>query len=255
MRVLVVRPAEAGARTARRLAALGHDAVLAPLLTYEETGNPCPDGVFDILVATSAQAFAPSFSPSFAPSSARTSAQGFVPALRAAPLYVVGARTAQAAQRAGFPAPVRAAGDAAGLAQDLAQDLARRFPQGVAGLRALYLAGVERKPHLEAALRAMGVALAVWEVYAARPAAALPPEVVEALAGGRLEAALHFSRRSAQIFCALVAAAGLEAAARGLRHVAISADAAQGLRALAPADLQAPAVPEEAAMLDLLRAP
>jgi uroporphyrinogen-III synthase len=238
MRVLVVRPAPADARTAQRLKDLGHEAVVAPLLIHENLENTCPTGVFDVLLATSAQAF-------------RALAAREIPAhLRAAPLYVVGARTGEAAQRLGFSAPRRIGADAAALAQLIAQDIAPR----AAPMRALYLAGVERKPHLEADVRALGLDLAVWEVYAARAASALPASAAQALAAGGIDAALHFSRRSAEVFCALAAAAGLADPARRLRHVAISADAAQGLRALGPPDLRVAAAPDEGAMLSLLDA-
>lgn len=240
MRVLVVRPSPAAARTAERLAALGHAALAAPLLAYEPTKNPCPAGSFDILLATSAQAFA------------ALDAQGEAPEqLRALALYAVGARTHEAARRAGFRACVCVAPDA----DALAREIARLHPRGGAGAHALYLAGVDRKPHLEAALRAMGFTVSAWEVYAAKAAAALPAPAQEALAAGALDAALHYSRRSAEIFCALAQAAGLAPAAARLRHIAISPDAAAGLAALAPADLRVAGAPEEAAMLDLLSAP
>ena len=243
MRVLVVRPAPADARTAQRLKDLGHEAVAAPLLIHENIENPCPAGAFDIVIATSAQAF-------------RALAAREIPAhLRAAPLCVVGARTGEAAQRLGFSAPRRIGADAAALAQMIAQDFAPRAARGGQAPRALYLAGAARKPHLEADVRALGLDLAVWEVYAARAASALPAPAAQALAAGRIDAALHFSRRSAEVFCGLVAAAGLADQARRLRHIAISPDAAQGLRALDPPDPRVAAAPEEGAMLSLLDKP
>jgi uroporphyrinogen-III synthase len=239
MRVLVVRPAPADARTAQRLKDLGHEATVAPILVHEETKNTCPAGVFDILIATSAQAFR------------ALSAHDVPVSLRALPLYVVGARTGEAAQRAGFSAPIRSGADAAALARMIAQDIASR----AAPMRALYLAGVARKPQLEAAVRALGLDLEVWEVYAARAASALPAPAAQALATGELDAALHFSRRSAEIFCVLADAAGLSEQARRLRHIAISPDAAQGLQRLDPPDLRVARAPEEGAMLSLLDAP
>ena len=56
MRVLVTRPLPEANQTATRLAALGHEAVIAPLTTIEPTGAIVPAGPFDLIVATSARA-------------------------------------------------------------------------------------------------------------------------------------------------------------------------------------------------------
>ena len=74
--------------------------------------------------------------------------------------------------------------------------------------------------------------IAPWVVYDAQPVPALTQEIAAALRAGRVEAALHYSRRSAEIFCAAVAQADLDEAAKRLRHVAISQDCAEGLAAL-----------------------
>jgi uroporphyrinogen-III synthase len=50
----------------------------------------------------------------------------------------------------------------------------------------------------------------------------------QALARGEADAVLHFSRRSARLFAACAAKAGLASQAAGLRHVCISRDAALG---------------------------
>ena len=92
-----------------------------------------------------------------------------------------------------------------------------------------------------------------WTVYEARAAHALPDVARTALKQGLVDAVLHFSARSATIFCEQVAAAGLAAQARALLHVAISADAASALEALAPPRLKIAAAPDEAHMLDQLK--
>ena len=87
MRVLVTRPSDQAARTAKRLAALGHEAWIAPALEIFPTGAPVPDGPFELVVATSAQAFAGWTAPH---------------ALQRAPAACVGEKTAQAARGAGL---------------------------------------------------------------------------------------------------------------------------------------------------------
>ncbi|MFN3889746.1 MAG: uroporphyrinogen-III synthase [Beijerinckiaceae bacterium] len=231
MRVLVLRPDDGARRTAARLAALGHEAIASPVMETVATGEPPPAGAFDGVIATSAQALR------FADPAA------LQPFLHL-PVMCVGARTAQAAREAGFAGIRIEAPDAAQLALDVTQSPPVN--------RLLYLAGRERKPGLETALKEEGVAVAPWVVYEARALPALRENALNALRRRRVDAALHFSRRSAALFCEQVAAAGLEDEARALLHVAISTDAARGLERLAPSNLRVAASPEEARMLELL---
>ena len=233
MRVLVLRPQEAAARTQERLALLGHQVVAAPIMTYACTGAPRPAGAFDAMLATSAQAFA---------------AFQADENMRSLPLYVVGARTAQAAREAGLREPVSVASDAKELAYVIATSLSP-------SAKLLYPAGRDRKSDLEKTLGAKGFSIAPWVVYEAHAAPALPDDVAHALSAGKLDAALHYSRRSAEIFCALIARANLGEPARRLRHVAISADCAQGLSGLNADHIFVAAKPDESAMAALLVSP
>ena len=208
MRVIVTRARSDAARTAAALRARGHEPLISPVLEIVATGAVIDPGPAQAVIATSAHAFA------FLP-------QADAARLFSLPLFVVGARTASAAAEAGF-APPRVI---AASALELAQQMASASP---APARLLYLAGHDRKPDLEAALGAQGHVIDVVEVYEARAVEALAPEVASALAGGEAHAVLHFSRRSAQLFAACVAKAGLSAQADRLRHVCISRDAALG---------------------------
>jgi uroporphyrinogen-III synthase len=208
MRVIVTRPQPAAEATARRLEALGHEAILAPMLAVEATGAAVPDGPFDAVAATSANAFL------------GFGAGGPSAGLADVPLHAVGERTAAAARRAGFRAVIDAGGDAAALAESLS----RRAPPGG---RVLYLAGIERKPVLERRLREAGLAVTVAEVYAARAGAGLPAGL---FAEPKPALALHYSRRSAEAFVAAARAGGHEAAMVCLPHLCLSADVAEPLR-------------------------
>ena len=212
MRVIVTRARGDAARTAAALRARGHEPLLSPVLEIVATGAAVDPGQAQAVIATSAHAF------EFLP-------QADAARLAPLPLFVVGARTARAAAEAGFaPPPVIAAS-----ALELAQQMAKALP---ARARLLYLAGHDRKPDLEAALGAQGHVIDVVETYEARAVEALAPDVATALIRGEADAVLHFSRRSAQLFAACVAKAGLSAQAQGLRHVCISRDAALGAGAL-----------------------
>lgn len=210
MLTLVTRAREEAARTAQRLAEAGHEALIAPVIEIRSLPVMWPERRFDAAVATSAHAF-----------SALTG-EGRADIL-GAPLFAVGARTAQAARAAGFGDVRTAAGAAAGLIDLLRLAGPRRG-------RFLYLAGRDRKPGVEAALAEAGVELAVVETYAAEPAAAFAPDVILRLELAPRGGVLHFSRRSAALCLALAQAAGLDATMRRFVHVAISADAAKPLR-------------------------
>lgn len=231
MRVLVLRPDDGALRTAARLKALGHEAIASPVMETAPTGAPRPAGAFDGVIATSAQAF-------------RWLNAGALAPFVALPLACVGARTAQAARDAGFARIMWQAPDAASLAERLARDHA--------GKSLLYLAGQDRKSDFEQRLAAANIRVTPWVAYEARPLATLREEAIANLRTGGLDAALHFSRRSAALFCQRVAQAHLEDEARKILHVAISADAASGLAQLAPPRVQIAAAPNEERMLEEL---
>ena len=208
MRVIVTRARGDAARTAAALRARGHEPLFSPVLEIVATGAAIHPGPAQALIATSAHAF------EFLP-------QADAAGLAHLSLFVVGARTAKAARDAGL-APPRVI---AASALDLAQQVALALP-GPAHL--LYLAGHDRKSDLEAALHAQGHVIEVTETYEARAVETLSLETAQALARGEADAVLHFSRRSAQLFAACAAKAGLATQAAGLRHVCISRDGALG---------------------------
>ena len=123
------------------------------------------------------------------------------------------------------------------------------------GARLLHIAGEDRKAEPAASLREAGFALAVWAAYAARPVESLPPVVAAALSGEAeaLDAALHYSRRSAMTAMRLAAEHGSAGAFGRLKHYCLSADVAVPLvEAGVPAHFVA-ARPTEDALLAGLR--
>lgn len=222
MRVLITRELSAARRTAADIAALGHEPIIAPLIEIvglktriDAFAAELPDQRYDAVIATSAQAFRFLRPPSLAPSA-------FAP-LAATPLFVVGARTAEAAAAVGLTHPRVVAANGA----ELAQEIIATLPSSA---RALYLAGQNRKTDFERELSAAGVNVNTIETYAAAHYAQMPAVARDAFWDGRVEAVLHFSRRSAEIFVDLARAAGLGAAAARALHCAISDDAAAPLR-------------------------
>lgn len=231
MRVLVTRPRDQAAATARRLAELGHEAMLAPVLEILATREPAPKDTFDAVILTSANAVG-------AVATERTR-------FGATPILAVGNRTAAAARAAGFDDVRQADSDALALVE-LVQEA---IP---AGARLLHAAGRDRKAEPASSLCRAGYALRTWECYQAAPATDLPPELQSALRDGQVDAALHFSRRSAAIFAQLARTAGLGEALAGTLHLCLSPDVAAGLEGLVGLKLRIAPRPEEASLIGLL---
>ena len=201
-RVLVWRAREDAERTASRLRAMGFTPLLSPVLEIVGTGAAIPRGQFDAVLATSAKGLEFCAEPG---------------ELRTLPLHAVGARTAQIARELGWR-PDLFAGDARAL---LPLILARHETPA----RFLYLAGRDRQNELETGLRAAGHDVTIVETYCARAAESLADEALRALRRGEIAAALHYSRRSAEIFVRLARDAGLTEALDGIDHLALSKDA------------------------------
>jgi uroporphyrinogen-III synthase len=224
----VLRAAEDAARTAGKLRALDCAAVLSPVLEFAATGAIIPCGAYDAVIVTSAKGV------EFA---------GDAPQLGASPLHAVGEKTAEAARALGFHPDI-----VAGNAEAILPRLLERYQSAA---HFLYLAGRDRQPVLEAGLRAEGHEVRTVEVYEARAAQALTTEALSAIAARRVIAALHYSRRSAEIFLALAQAAGVADALHDITHVALSEHVAAPLRHLGLQTLVA-AKPDEYNLLSLL---
>jgi uroporphyrinogen-III synthase len=236
MLVLLTRAADEGMRAATKLGASGHTALLSPVLEMVPTGAQWPAGVFDAVLATSAQSFE-LFSdlPDWPLPEAR----------RLVPLHLVGERTCEAARERGFDGPATIAPDAKALAATVASTFAP-------SARLVYLAGRDRKPDLERKLVAAGQTVEVVEVYAAQAAEVLSDAAIAGLESGKIGAVLHYSRRSAEIFLDLARRAGLEV--RALHHVAISQDTAAPLWESRCTDVHVAETPNEQAMIAAVNA-
>lgn len=247
-RVLLTRAREDGERTAAKLRAMDHEPLLSPVLEIAPTGARLPDGPFDGVIVTSAHAI--------------RCAGPEISKLAPAPLYVVGERTARAATQAGLRVAATAP-DVARLAAALRE--MDRAPSGAqlldeaearlkarAPMRFLYLAGRDRKSALERALREDGREIATVEVYEARAASTLSDEAVAALARGDIDAALHYSPRSAAIALDLAAKAGLLERLCKVPHLALSEDVARPLRQAGCARVLVAQAPDEERLLRLL---
>jgi uroporphyrinogen-III synthase len=222
--LLITRPAEESAATAKAAALAGFDSLIVPLMAIEALPWTAPDEDFDALLFTSPQA------PRHASSLPASLAQ--------LPVYAVGAATAQAADAAGFRVTATGNRNAEAILAAAACDGRQRI---------LHLCGadvVAARAPAELGIRRIAVYRAVLADALAAPAEA-------ALSRGDAFATLLYSARTAQRFAALVESVGLCRA--DLRIVclspAIAAAAGSGWRAAAAAPS-----PDMAALLAAARA-
>jgi len=234
MRVLITRPRDDSAATAARLAAMGAEAVIEPLLDIRFTPGPAPDlrGVQAVLVtsANGVRAFA-----------AATPVRGV-------PVLAVGDASAAEAKRLGFTAVRSAGGDVATLAHLAETTLA---PQGGA---LLHVAANAEAGDLSGRLAAAGFDVRKARLYESCPVKGLSPTLVESLKSARIDAAVFFSPRTARTFVTLARTAGVSGDLRSVAAYALSPAVAEELRA---ADWRAVRVaprPEQDALLAVLDA-
>ena len=232
MRVVVTRPEADSERTAAALRARGHTVLVAPLLRVEPVAADFSGGWGGVIV-TSANALG-----AIAGHAARDK-------LIKLPLFAVGERSAEAARAVGFANVTSADGDV----HDLARLIAARRADKAAPL--LYLAGADRATDMAAELVAHGIAAEMVIVYRA-VTAPFPPALTAALEAGKVDAVLHFSRRSADNYIAGAAQAGVAAQAMAVRHLCLSAQIAEPLAQAGASQVAIAKRPDEAALIALL---
>ena len=232
VRVLVTRPQPGANATARRLAAGGHDPVVLPLSEIGALSPVLPPAItVDLVAATSANALR------------------HLPPVPAAlldkPCYTVGARTADAARRAGFSDVRAAGGDGATLAAMIAAT-------GPRGAKILYLCGRVRRPEFEDALAQAGMKVHPAEVYDTRflePARAAMSLAAE---GEPIDAVLLYSAETARAMAAIITIDQPPDALAGASFLCLSAQVAAALGTVGLARTYVATEPTEEALLALL---
>jgi uroporphyrinogen-III synthase len=224
MRIVVTRPQADGERTAAALEALGHEVLVAPLMRIEPVAVDLT-GTWSAIVITSANALVA------------------VPATadKTLPVFAVGDRSAEAARRAGFSQVSSANGDI----KDLVRLVAARATGAKTPL--LYLAGEDRAGDFVA----HGIDAEMKVVYRI-VAEVFPPVLAAALEAGDVDAVLHFSRRSTELFVEGARASGVAGPAEDVRHLCLSAQVAEPLAGASRVAIAAR--PDEGALIALLRA-
>lgn len=228
MRIVVTRPQADGERTAAALEALGHEVLVAPLMRIEPVVADLA-GTWSAIVITSANAL--------------QAASAMID--KTLPVFAVGDHSAEAARRAGFSEVSSANGNI--------KDLIRLVAARAVGAKIplLYLAGEDRAGDFVAQLAAHGIDAEMKVVYRA-VAEVFPPVLAAALEAGDVDAVLHFSRRSAELFVEGARASGVAGPAKDVQHLCLSAQVAEPLAGASRVAIAAR--PEEGALIALLRA-
>ena len=234
MHVLVTRPIAQALRTKARLEALGHQVSLAPMLEIVFVAARLPQETYAAIVVTSANAIE------------ALSAHDSAAEWRRLPIYTVGARTAETADRQGWTDIVSADGNA--------DDLAALVTERLAGTDrpVLYACGTERAADVEGQLEASGLRVAVVEVYRARRVDVLPAAVGDSIRAGSIDLVLLYSARSAEAFVQSLQSGDLLAQAASMAFGVMSEAVAAPLHGLGPRTVTIAAHPTESALFGKL---
>ncbi|WP_426128054.1 uroporphyrinogen-III synthase [Pararhizobium sp. PWRC1-1] len=190
LRILVTRPQPSAAATAARLEAMGHQAVLLPVMEAVHQPQAALDALahpHSAIAVTSAEVFRAlaHYRDRLAPHFQTT-------------VYCVGPATAQAAQHMGFQSVIAGSGTGLSLAR-IAAAASASLTDGL-----VYLAGWPRSPAFEAGLQAAGIACRTAETYR-MSAIAHPPEIIEQRLRSPIpDVALLYSHETARHFFTLL---------------------------------------------------
>jgi uroporphyrinogen-III synthase len=237
--VLVTRPQPDDEATAASLRAKGLDVLLAPMLRFEPVAfHDDVDAQYGAVIVTSANAL-----------------RGIEPHLAGSrllklPLFAVGEHTAAIARRAGFGQVIMAHGDAASLRDCVLAGVKAKVLKKASTL--LYLAGADLARDLAGELGERGFSVVTYTTYRMNPVASLPQQVSDAFAANRIEAVLHYSRRSARAFLDATRAAGVEISALAIPQCCISDAVALIVRDAGASHVMVARSPDENALFEVL---
>jgi len=229
-RIVVTRAEPGASATAERLTALGHTALLAPMLTIAPIAVSAALDGFQAVVFTSSNG-----ARAFATQTAR----------RDLPVFCVGDATADAARAAGFSTIHSAGGDLV----DLIALVAARADSAMGPM--LHAAGADLAGDLAGALRTHGFAVEVRSYYKAVQSTSLPDVLDTALneSPPGLDAVLFHSARAAAAFVKQVKQ---RSALARIDAVCLSEPVADAARAAHWRSVTVAGQPQEEALLLLL---
>lgn len=233
MRLLITRPEPDASTTAERLRALGHETLVQPMLTITFARPPADLPTPAAILITSQNAIR-----------ALRSWPGTKDWLRI-PAFVAGPATARATAALGFIDIRGGAGNSASLA-DVVLDT---MLPGDGPL--IYPVARDRAGALADGLTGRGYDVRLVEAYRADPASQFDEAVRAALAAGRLDGVLLYSRRTATTFRDLAAAADLTNRLTSVVFYVISEQVADALAGI-PGRIHSAEYPDEDSLFTLI---
>jgi uroporphyrinogen-III synthase len=239
MAVLVTRPHPDDETTAAALRARGFEVLCAPMLRFEPVAfQDDVDTRYGAVIVTSANAL-----------------RGIEPYLASSrllklPLFAVGDHSAAAARGAGFDHVISAHGDAGALRDAVLAGVKARELKKASTL--LYLAGADLARDLPGEFGERGFTVVTQTTYRMVAVSSLPREVCDAFAANRIEAVLHYSRRSARAFLEAARAAGVEISALAIPQCCISDAVASVVRDAGAMQAMVARAPDEKALFETL---
>lgn len=241
MRVLVLRPEPAAASTARKLAILGHEAVLLPLSTPEH----------DVAALEAALAERHSAIAITSAEVARLlgSIGGALDRHLLTTVFSVGQASAQAAGAAGFRTVLTPGGDGKDLA-NMIVDHCRDF--GMPAEPILYLAGTPRASGFESLLAEAGIPFRTVECYRMAPVTPARTATEAALLRPVPDAVLLYSREAARAFFELPPLTETPEVFLSTLMLCLSANVAKAVPQRFTALTVVASAPNEESLLDLL---
>jgi uroporphyrinogen-III synthase len=239
MAILVTRPQPDNEATAAALRAKGFGVLLAPMLRFEPLAfHDDADARYGAVIVSSANALR-AIEADLAGSRLLTLS-----------LFAVGERSAEAARRAGFRNIAVADGNAAAL-RDLIVASARTKTLKKASTL-LYLAGADLAGDIAGELGERGFSVVTHTTYRMIAVQSLPQQASDAFAANRIDAVLHYSRRSARAFLDAVRAAGVEISALAIPQCCISDVVASIVRDVGAPQVLVARTPDESGLFEAL---
>jgi uroporphyrinogen-III synthase len=239
MAILVTRPEPDNETTAAALRTKGFAVLLVPMLRFEPVAfHDDTEARYGAVIVSSANALR-------AMESDLSGGR-----LLTLPLFAVGERSAEAARRAGFGDVAVADGNATALRDLIVASVRAKRLKKASTL--LYLAGADLAGDLAGELGERGFTVVTHTTYRMLPVQNLPQEAVDAFAANRIEAVLHYSRRSARAFLDAVRAAGVEISALAIPQCCISEQVASIIRDVGATRVLVARSPDENGLFEAL---
>jgi uroporphyrinogen-III synthase len=239
MAILVTRPQPDNTTTVAALRARGFDVLPAPMLRFEPVAfQDDSDAAYGAVIVTSANALR------------AIAGQPGLSRLTDLPLFAVGERTAEAARATGFRNVISADGDATALRDLMLSSVRAKTLKKACTL--LYLAGADLAHDLAGELGERGFNVITQTTYRMAPILSLPRDVRDAFAANRVEAVLHYSRRSARAFLEAARAGAVEISALAIPQCCLSEAVASIVRDAGAPQVMVARTPDEKALFEAL---